>query len=144
MIEISPNDASIVRSVFVGSEPGPIGMSPDAEVAYVGLNGAARVMPVDLTSLTTGTDFTLGNSQYEGPRYAGEIAVVPGAPNSVAIVLSNACCIPSSEGVGIFDNGVERTGANTDFLGPTTIHSDLRRLLFTDMTARIRATTFRA
>lgn len=121
LIEISPNNASIVRSVFVGSEPGPIGMSPDAAVAYVGLNGAARVMPVDLTSLTTRTDFTMGNSQYEGPRYAGEIAVVPGAPNSVAIVLSNACCVPSSEGVGIFDNGVERPDANMDFSGPTTI-----------------------
>lgn len=108
LIEISPADATITGSVFVGSEPGPIGMSPDAPVAYVGLNGAASIRPVDLTSLTAGTQFWLGGGAL-GTYYPTQIAVMPGSPETVA-VSRHGCC--GSNGVAIFDNGVMR--ANTE------------------------------
>ena len=49
VIEVSPIDGTVTRSVFVGSEPGPIAISPDATMAYAGLNGAAAVRPVNLS-----------------------------------------------------------------------------------------------
>jgi hypothetical protein len=107
LIEISPADASITGSVFVGSEPHTIGMSPDAPVAYVGLDGAASVRPVDLTSLTAGTQFWLGGDVI-GTYYPIRIAVMPGAPGTVAVARSGCC---SSNGVAIFDSGVMRANA---------------------------------
>src|SRR5262249_20150622 len=80
---------------------GTIGMSPDASVAYVGLNGAASIRPVDLTSLTAGTQFWLGAGTY----YPTEIAVMPGSPNTVAVSRHGSY---GGDGVAIFDNGVMR------------------------------------
>lgn len=121
LIEIAVPNASITRSVFVGSEPGPIGMSPDAAVAYVGLNGAAAVRPVDLTTMAAGTQFSLGNSQFNGANYAADIKVMPGSPNTIAISLRNNCCSPSFEGVIVYDGGVARPTVDQTVFGSTSI-----------------------
>jgi hypothetical protein len=121
IVEISTIDATITRSVFVGSEPGPIGVSPDAAVAYVGLDGAATVRPIDLSTLTAGTAFSLGTSMYDGPRYAAQIAVMTGSPNTVAITRRNHGYSPSFEGVAIYDSGVARPNVDNDIFGSTTI-----------------------
>lgn len=121
LVEISPDDGSITRSVFVGSEPMTIGMSPDAAVAYVGLYGAPLVYPVDLTTMTTGTYFTMGNTMYTGPRYANQIAVMAGAPGTVAVSTRDHGFSPSFTGLYIYDNGVARPTADTSFTGGNTI-----------------------
>ena len=121
LVEIDPRDASITRSVFVGSEPGPIGMSPDAAVAFVGLNGADAVRPVDLTDMTAGTQFSLGNSGFLGANHAADIAVMPGSPNTIAVSLANSCCSPSFEGVAIYDSGVVRPTLDNSAFGSNSI-----------------------
>ena len=103
LVEISMVDGAITRSVFVGSEPGPIGMSPDAAMAYVGLNGAAAVRPVDLTTMTAGTQFSLGGSPGLGTYYPERLAVMPGSPDVVAVTRTDCC---GSAGVAIFKDGV--------------------------------------
>ena len=121
LIEISPVDGSITRSVFVGSEPFTIGMSPDAPVAYVGLSGAPWIYPVDLTTMTVGTGFSLGNTTYNGPRFAAQIAVMPGSPGTVAVSRRNHGYSPNYAGVAIYDDGVARTNADNSFTGGNTI-----------------------
>jgi hypothetical protein len=121
LVEISPDDGSITRSVFVGSEPFTIGMSPDAAVAYVGLYGAPLVYPVDLTTMSTGAYFTMGDTMYYGPRYANQMVVMAGAPGTVAISTRDHGFSPSFTGLYIFDNGVARPSADTSFTGGNTI-----------------------
>ncbi len=130
LVEISPIDGSIVRSVFVGSEPAAIGMSPDSAVAYVGLSGAPLVYPVDLTSMTVGTYFSLGTTTFDGPRYADQIVVMAGSPNTVAISRRNHCCSPRFEGIAIYDSGVMRAtvDANAFGGGPITFGSQTNTL----------------
>lgn len=121
LIEISPVDGSITRNVFVGSEPFTIGMSPDAPVAYVGLSGAPWVYPVDLTTMAVGMGFPLGNTAYSGPRFAAQIVVMPGSPNTVAVSRRNHGFSPNYAGVAIYDSGVARTNADNGFTGGNTI-----------------------
>ena len=40
---IDPRSGKILTSVFVGSEPGPIGLSSDGGTAYIGMGGAPLV-----------------------------------------------------------------------------------------------------
>ena len=121
LIEISPADGTITRSVFVGSEPGPLAISPDAPVAYAGLNGAAAVCPVDLATMTAGTSFTLGPSTFLGLPYPGQIAVMPGSPNTVAVSRIAPGYSPDYQGVAIFDSGVMRPTVDNTFSGADAI-----------------------
>jgi len=121
LVAISPLDASIVGSVFVGSEPGPVATSPDSATAYVGLAGAAAVRPVDLAAMTAGTQFSLGTSDIFGPLYAAEIAVMPGSPQTVAISRRDEGFSPSYQGVAIFDDGVMRPNVDESFTGGNSI-----------------------
>src|SRR6185312_738575 len=121
LIEIAPISGFITDSVFVGSEPDCLAVSPDSPIAYVGLDGAAAVRQVDLTSMTAGIQFTLGPPMGFGPLYATQIAVMPGSPNTVAVSRHDVAADPDYQGLGIFDSGVMRTASITSFYGPTSI-----------------------
>ena len=108
LIEIDPETGTITRSVFVGSEPNVIAISPDAAVAYVGLDGAGAVRPVDLVTVSAATQFSLGASPFFGTHYANDIAVMPGSPGTVAVALKVSAVSPSYDGVVVYDDGVPR------------------------------------
>lgn len=109
VVEISPVDGSITRSVFVGSEPAAIGSSPDAAVAYVGIEGAASARRIDLATMTAGAPFGLGRTEEHGPfLYATDIRVMPGSPETIAVALHRIDQIPWDAGVAVFDAGVAR------------------------------------
>jgi len=109
LVEISPADASVVDHVYVGSEPNPLAISPDSPIAYVGLDGSDAVRLVDLSSLTAGIQFGLGNDPSFGPYHAQEIAVMPGTPASIAVSLIQ---FGGDGNVAIFDSGVMRGSIN--------------------------------
>lgn len=119
-VEILPATGVISESVFVGSEPVPIAVSPDAAVAYVGLNGAAAVRRVNLATMTAGLQFSLGSGNL-GPHYAEEIAVQPGAPDTVAVARRNQGFSPRHTGVAIFDAGIQRPTATPGHTGSNAI-----------------------
>jgi hypothetical protein len=121
LIEISPTDAQIVDSVFVGSEPGPLAISTDAPVAYVGIEGAAAVRRVDLMALSAGIQFTVGSSLSYGPMYPTQIAVMPGASGTIAVSRHIKGVSPDYAGVAIFDDGVMRPTTVSTFFGPTAL-----------------------
>ena len=115
LIEISPIDASITRSVHVGSEPSTVGASPDAAVAYVGIEGAAAACRVDLDTMTAGGPFDLGRTEDHGPfLYATDIQIMPGSPETIAVSLHRVDLIPHDVGVALFDAGVARPIAIDD------------------------------
>ena len=101
---IDPTTGSIVKTIFVGSEPTKIALSSDGTQLFVGLNGAAAVRQVNLTTATAGTQFSLGGGPgiYNPPYTAQALAVLPGQPNSVAVYANNGV-------VTIYDSGVARS-----------------------------------
>jgi len=121
LIEIDPATAAIVDGVFVGSEPQALAISPEAAVAYVGLEGAAAVRSVDLSTLTAGVQFSLGPSTGFGPLFPTRIAVMPGSPSTIAVSRHDKGVSPDYQGVGIFDSGVMRSTAITSFYGPVSL-----------------------
>jgi hypothetical protein len=121
LVEIDPATGVIGESVFVGSEPVAIAVSPDAAVAYVGLNGAAAVRRVDLAMMTADLQFSLGSNVSLGPHYAEEIAVQPGAPDTVAVSRRNQGFSPRHMGVAIFDAGIQRPSVTAGHTGSNAI-----------------------
>ena len=116
---IDPHTGEIGESVFIGSGPGRMALSDDGQYIYVALNGAAAVRRFEVATRTAGLQFSLGNDEFFGPFYPEDIAVMPGAPQTVAVSLRNLCCSPRHEGVAVYDDGVQRvtktpghTGAN--------------------------------
>ena len=97
---INPVTATLGTSVFIGSEPRTLALSDNGQYLYVAMIGAATVRRFDIATQTAGLQFTLGNDPYNGPLYGGDMAVLPGSPESVAI--------STSSGVAIFDNGIKR------------------------------------
>lgn len=122
VVEISPVDASITRSVFVGSEPTVIGSSPDAAIAYVGLEGAASARRIDLATMIAGAPFGLGRVEQHGPfLYPTDIRVMPGRPETIAVALHRIDQIPRDAGVTVFDAGVARPIVVNDVATPASL-----------------------
>jgi len=120
IVPINPITASVGNSVFIGSEPNKLALSDDHQTLYATLNGAGAVRSFDIPSQTPGLQFTLGNDSFNGPRFASDLAVVPGAPGSVAVSRNGG-------GALIYDNGTPRAQAanNSGFLqfrSPSTLY----------------------
>jgi PKD repeat protein len=129
--EIDPASGELGRSIWVGSDPGPLAVSDDGATMYVGLTGASSVRRVDLITGTPLGQYQVGLTQYtmRDRVYAEDLAVLPGDPDSVAIVRRE---VDSSgdDGVGIYTHGVMRPGKTNSVYGP-------RSLAFSDSPSRL-------
>lgn len=105
---IDPTTGVVQKTIFVGSEPDRVALSTDGTQLFVGLDGAAAVRQVNLTTGTAGVQFSLGGGPgvYNPPFAAVSLAAVPGLPNSVAVLASNGV-------VTLFDSGVARTNPSS-------------------------------
>jgi hypothetical protein len=121
VIRVNVVTGAIVASVAVGSEPRDLALADDGRTLYVGLDGAAAIRRVDVSTMTAGAQFSLGTDPYTGPYYAEDIEVMPGNPNVVAVSLRNSGFSPRHEGVAIFDNGVARPTRTPDHTGSNVI-----------------------
>lgn len=121
LVEIDPFRGTIERSVFAGSEPGVIAVSDDGSFAYVGLDGAAAVRRVELTSMTTGLKFNLGRPELSETYFVDDMGVLPGLPDSVVVSRKDVNIIPSKAGVAVYDSGVKRPLSTPPFDGPNSI-----------------------
>jgi trimeric autotransporter adhesin len=104
---IDPTTGVLQKTIFVGSEPNRLALSDDGTQLFVGLDGAAAVRQVNLTTGTAGIQFSLGGSSviYNPPYTAVGLAVLPGQPNSVAVSSSSGI-------ITIFDSGVARSNTS--------------------------------
>jgi hypothetical protein len=123
---IDPLTGEVSPAIFVGSEPGRVALSSDGEFAYTGLVGSPSVSRLNLQSLAPDLTFFLGQAQSGsenvGPNFAGDLAVVPGQPHSVVVSRKSVEIDPSSTGLAVFDDGVQRanTTTSTELVGPIT------------------------
>jgi FG-GAP-like repeat len=118
---IDPVTGALGVSVFVGSEPGRLALSDDGQYLYVALDGSAAVVRVHVPTMTPGLQFSLGSDSFNGAKYAGDMAVLPGNPNAVAISLRFQGVSPDHAGVAIYDDGVQRPTATPGHTGSTAI-----------------------
>ncbi|HKS29654.1 MAG TPA: Calx-beta domain-containing protein [Pyrinomonadaceae bacterium] len=108
--QIDPAAASIGTSVFIGSEPSKLALSDNNQYLYAGLDGAGAVRRLDLATLTPGLQFSLGNSPSGGAYRAGDIEVMPGAAQTVAIARRQVSPVDST--IVVYDNDVQRPAAS--------------------------------
>ena len=119
-----PQTGAVQPSVFIGSEPYNLAISDSGDTIYAGLDGSAAVRRFDVSTKSPGLQFGLGNvSPTNDLRFADELAVAPGNSNLVAVSTFRLGSIPSSAGIGLFDNGIERSGkANGDTVAVSGSH----------------------
>lgn len=108
VVSVDPSTGTIGTPIPVGSEPNKLALSSDGTILWVGLDGAAAVRQVNLTTNTPGLQFSLGGNGgiYQNPATALALAALPGSPTSVVVATSNSNTY--SGNIAIFDNGVSR------------------------------------
>ena len=130
---IDPVTATVGTPVFVGSEPNKLAVSDDQHTMYVGLNGAGAVRRFDLNTQTAGFQFALGFESFSGLRTAQGLAVMPGAPNTVAVNRSNST-------TAIYDNDVQRPqtqqSGSPAFRSASTLYLGVGSILKLNVTAQ--------
>jgi hypothetical protein len=104
---IDPYAGSIVKSIFVGSEPRRMAISDDGTSLWVALDGTTSVRKVDLASWTAGQQFNVGSDLFIGVWYPRDVAVLPGTRDSV-VVTRYGKTSTSYDGPVVYDNGVPR------------------------------------
>lgn len=114
VVGIDPVTGNIARTIWVGSKPNKLALSTDGTQLFVGLDGANSVAQVNLSTGNIVNQFYLGGGTgiYNSAYTAVSIAAVPGSPNSVAVATSSASTVT------IYDSGVPRANASSNFYGP--------------------------
>jgi hypothetical protein len=110
---IDPVTGTIMRQIWVGSNPRKLALSTDGTQLFVGLDGAGAVAQVDLTKGAVVNQFSLGGGPgvYNPPYTATYLAAVPGEPNSVAVAVNGSYLGGTS--VTIYDSGVSRARSSS-------------------------------
>lgn len=106
--KIMPDTAVVGPSTFVGSEPNKMAISNDGQTIWVHLDGANGARRFEVATQTPGMQFSTSTT---APT---DMEIVPGSPQSLAITRGQ------SDGIAIYDNGVQRpnTGGFFPFVGP--------------------------
>jgi hypothetical protein len=121
---IDPATGTVLSHVFAGSEPSKLALSDDARFLYAALDGAAAVTRIDLAAPSgpaVDLTFSLGPGDWYGPRYAEDLAVMPGSPRTVAVSLRYKATTPRHAGVAVYDDGVQRPNATPGHTGSNVI-----------------------
>lgn len=116
VVAIDPTAMTVTADAFVGSEPGRLAISDNNQYLYVGLNGANAVRRVALPGLTPGLQWSVGAG-----LVAGDIAVLPGFPSSVAVARQNPGSSPPLAGVTVYDDGIARPTSSPGHTGGNRI-----------------------
>ena len=118
--EIDPFTGTLLRSLFVGSQPNKLAVSDTGSHLYVGLDGAAAVARINLATFTVDLQFPVGVDPFDGPLLPHDFAVQPGNPNVLAVVRKPGNS-SATRGVAIFDSGVIRPATTSDFYRVTDV-----------------------
>jgi hypothetical protein len=105
VVSINPSTGSIGSSLTSGSNPNRMALSDDNRYLYVSLEGSFNVRRLDLQSPGPPLEFSFGDGTL-GPLHAGDLEVLPGQPESVAISLRDGGI--GNVAVAVFDNGTKR------------------------------------
>jgi hypothetical protein len=120
---IDPVTGTMGTSVAIGSEPTRMARSDNGQYLYVALRGAAAIRRYNIGSSTAELQFAVGNDPFGGALYAEDIAVLPGAPQTVAVSTMFPNSSPRHAGVRIYDDGVARATATAGHTGSNEIEA---------------------
>ncbi len=108
VVAIDPATGDVVRSYFVGADPGPLAISAEEGLLYVATQNGFNVSRIALHSGEVDLNFGLGLSTHGHTnqlRFAKAMRVLPGAPNSLAVAMRTE---NSYDRLAVFDSGVAR------------------------------------
>lgn len=105
---VNPNTYSIDTTVFMGSEPSVLAISENGQYIYCGFTNSSKIRRFNVANQTAGLQIILGEDQFLGLRYANDIAVLPGQPNSIAVSRKYKNVFPYFAGLAIYDDSVQR------------------------------------
>lgn len=116
---VDPVNATTILSVPTGLNPGILAISDDSTMLYSGIDGttgtptvtpavAGSVQQFSLPSLTAGVNYTLG-SDSQGPFFALDLQVAPGAPHTTAVSQGHPTAPKAGGPLAIFDDATART-----------------------------------
>ncbi len=119
LASIDASTGQISYSAPIGSEPGPMALSADGSVLYVGLNGSGDVLRLRLPDMQELGRTRLPVSPYFGQLYAETLSVSPIDASVVAVSMMRAGVSPRHGGVALIRADVlqpvmtqEHTGSN--------------------------------
>lgn len=118
---IDPYFGTVETCYAIGSNPGVMALSDDGQMLYIGMGGTAQVVQFSMATKTIVAAFSLGNDPFFGPRYAEDIAVLPGQSQSIAVSMQRLQVSPRHSGVAIIDNGIIRPNITQDHTGSNSI-----------------------
>ncbi|MEM9200634.1 MAG: S-layer homology domain-containing protein [Actinomycetota bacterium] len=119
LVVFDPASGAVSGSVFVGSEPDLVEVSTDGSVVWVGLDGSDAVAQVDARSLVLTRTISL-RSDLDRPRFAEDLAAVPGSPESV-VVTTRRGATDRHDGVVLIRDGVVGDKQTSAFIGPNVL-----------------------
>jgi hypothetical protein len=123
VVGIDPKTATIVRHLSLGSGPGPMAVSDDASVLYVGIQGASGVAKVDLESFTLASTFPVVDPVTKEPRFVDDLVAMPGRADLVAASLIRPGSSTGHVGNVVYDDGVALPTATPLRLGGNRIEA---------------------
>jgi uncharacterized repeat protein (TIGR01451 family) len=132
IVSIDPLTGTVGTPVFIGSEPTRLSLSEDGRFLYVVLAGSNSVRRMDLTTLTSGSQFTTTGSLF-GPYTATDLAVMPGNSNVLATVgYANGIQVWDVTGTGATSRPLTRSFANDVYEGSVLAWADSMNLYSND------------
>jgi hypothetical protein len=110
---INPETGAIGLSIEVGNQPNKLALSDDGQFLYVGLDGESAVRRVHIPSFMAGLLIPVSLSPNNlfpicGTVRIGDIEVLPGVSNAVAISKYHSGCSPRFAEVAVYDDEVQR------------------------------------
>ena len=126
IVVIDPAQDAVVSSIPVGSDPRPIALSDDDSTLWVGLREANAIRKITLPTKAS-PDPVVGPLIHVGIDrqkiyffWPSSLVVLPGAPDSVVLAMSDGAQGPPN--VAVLDSGVARpTAINMTNQGPETL-----------------------
>ena len=113
LVQLDPATGVVGASLTLPVALSHLAISDDGQYAYVASRDQPLVYRVDLPSLTSDLQIPLGSTQ-NGANSVYQMAVAPGAPQTLAVSLGDAGSTAYTAGVAVFDGAVQRP----DLLGP--------------------------
>ena len=85
LVAIDPNTGLATNSYPLGYAPSEMEISPDGTYLYIAVSNTMALQRFDLTSMTAGPAYSLGNQPGVGPRFAYNFCIPPGFSDSVVV-----------------------------------------------------------
>jgi hypothetical protein len=106
---VDPATGNVSSSGFLGSEPAALSPSDNGQYLYAALYGQNAIQQLSLPGFTVNTAWNLGGAgNIDGPYYAIDLQVAPGAAQTTAVTLGSFGLSPSSAAVVIYDGSIPR------------------------------------